>query len=71
MTNTEAAALAAALELDVDDLAICHACLSFVGPSQSGSSRDRPPVGDRPLGPRQRRPVANGLEALAASKSGV
>ena len=30
MTRAEAAALAAALELDVDDLAICHACLSFV-----------------------------------------
>ena len=30
MTNAEAAALAAALELDVDDIAICHACLSFV-----------------------------------------
>ena len=30
MTHTEAAALAAALELDVDDIGICHACLSFV-----------------------------------------
>ncbi len=30
MTDAEAAALAAALELDVDDIAICHACLSFV-----------------------------------------
>ncbi len=30
MTHAEASALAAALELDVDDLAICHACLSFV-----------------------------------------
>ena len=30
VTHAEAAALAAALELDVDDLAICHACLSFV-----------------------------------------
>ena len=30
MTHAEAAALAAELELDVDDLAICHACLSFV-----------------------------------------
>ncbi len=30
MTRAEAAALAAELELDVDDLAICHACLSFV-----------------------------------------
>jgi hypothetical protein len=30
VTNAEAAALAAALGLDVDDLAICHACLSFV-----------------------------------------
>ena len=30
MTRTEAAALAAELELDVDDIAICHACLSFV-----------------------------------------
>jgi len=30
MTRAEAVVLAAALELDVDDLAICHACLSFV-----------------------------------------
>jgi hypothetical protein len=30
VTRAEAAALAAELELDVDDLAICHACLSFV-----------------------------------------
>ena len=30
VTRAEAAALAAALELDVDDIAICHACLSFV-----------------------------------------
>jgi len=30
MTRAEAAAFAAALELDVDDIAICHACLSFV-----------------------------------------
>lgn len=30
MTYTEAAALAAALELDLDDIGICHACLSFV-----------------------------------------
>ena len=30
MTRAEAAALAAVLELDVDDIAICHACLSFV-----------------------------------------
>ena len=30
MTRAEAAALAGELELDVDDLAICHACLSFV-----------------------------------------
>jgi hypothetical protein len=30
MTHTEAAALAVALELDVDDLGICHACLSLV-----------------------------------------
>jgi hypothetical protein len=30
MTRAEAETLAAALELDVDDLAICHACLSFV-----------------------------------------
>jgi hypothetical protein len=30
MTRVEAATLADALELDVDDLAICHACLSFV-----------------------------------------
>lgn len=30
MTHTEAAALAVALELDVDDIGICHACLSFV-----------------------------------------
>ena len=30
MTHAEAEALAAELELDVDDLAICHACLSFV-----------------------------------------
>jgi hypothetical protein len=30
VTNAEAAGLAAALELDVDDIAICHACLSFV-----------------------------------------
>jgi hypothetical protein len=30
MTRAEAVALAAELELDVDDLAICHACLSFV-----------------------------------------
>jgi hypothetical protein len=30
VTYAEADALAAALELDVDDLAICHACLSFV-----------------------------------------
>jgi hypothetical protein len=30
VTRAEAVALAAALELDVDDLAICQACLSFV-----------------------------------------
>ena len=30
MTRAEAVALAGELELDVDDLAICHACLSFV-----------------------------------------
>jgi hypothetical protein len=30
VTHAEAAALAAVLELDVDDIAICHACLSFV-----------------------------------------
>ena len=30
MTLAEATELAAALELDVDDIAICHACLSFV-----------------------------------------
>jgi hypothetical protein len=30
MTHVEAKELAAALELDVDDMAICHACLSFV-----------------------------------------
>ena len=30
LTYAEADAVAAALELDVDDLAICHACLSFV-----------------------------------------
>jgi hypothetical protein len=30
MTRAEAVALAAELELDVDDIAICHACLSFV-----------------------------------------
>jgi hypothetical protein len=30
VTRAEAAALAAVLELDVDDIAICHACLSFV-----------------------------------------
>ena len=30
MSYAEAATLAAALVLDVDDIAICHACLSFV-----------------------------------------
>jgi hypothetical protein len=30
VTYTEAAALAAVLELDLDDIGICHACLSFV-----------------------------------------
>jgi hypothetical protein len=30
MTYAQANALAAALDLDVDDIAICHACLSFV-----------------------------------------
>jgi hypothetical protein len=30
MTHAEADALAAELALDVDDIAICHACLSFV-----------------------------------------
>jgi hypothetical protein len=30
VTRAEADALAGELELDVDDLAICHACLSFV-----------------------------------------
>jgi hypothetical protein len=30
VTHAEAGALAAALELDVDDIGICHACLSFV-----------------------------------------
>jgi hypothetical protein len=30
VTRAEADALAAVLELDVDDIAICHACLSFV-----------------------------------------
>jgi hypothetical protein len=30
VTRREADVLAAALELDVDDVAICHACLSFV-----------------------------------------
>jgi hypothetical protein len=40
MTRAEAAALAAALELDVDDIAICHACLSFVSLAiDSGNER--------------------------------
>jgi hypothetical protein len=30
MTYADADVLAAALDLDVDDIAICHACLSFV-----------------------------------------
>ncbi len=30
MNHAESAVLAAALELDVDDIAICHACLGFV-----------------------------------------
>jgi hypothetical protein len=30
VTHAEAADLAAELDLDVDDIAICHACLSFV-----------------------------------------
>ena len=30
MTYAQTNALAAALDLDVDDIAICHACLSFV-----------------------------------------
>jgi integrase len=30
LTYAEADALAAALDLDVDDIAVCHACLSFV-----------------------------------------
>jgi hypothetical protein len=30
VTHREAADLAAELDLDVDDIAICHACLSFV-----------------------------------------
>jgi hypothetical protein len=30
VTRADAAALAGELDLDVDDLAICHACLSFV-----------------------------------------
>jgi hypothetical protein len=30
VTHAEATELVAALELDVDDLGICHACLSFV-----------------------------------------
>ena len=33
MTRAEAAALAAVLDFDVDDIAICHACLSFVSRS--------------------------------------
>jgi hypothetical protein len=41
MTRAEAAALAAALELDVDDIAICHACLSFVSFAiDSGDDRE-------------------------------
>ncbi len=40
MTRAEAAALAAVLELDVDDIAICHACLSFVSLAiDSGNER--------------------------------
>jgi len=40
VTRAEAAALAAALELDVDDIAICHACLSFVSLAiDSGNER--------------------------------
>ena len=37
MTRDEAAAFAAELELDVDDIAICHACLSFdISPRAKG-----------------------------------
>jgi len=40
VTRAEAAALAAVLELDVDDIAICHACLSFVSLAiDSGNER--------------------------------
>jgi hypothetical protein len=41
VTHTEAAALAGELELDVDDIAICHACLSFVSFAiDSGNDRE-------------------------------
>jgi len=41
MTRAAADALAAELDLDVDDLAICHACLSFVSFAiDSGDERE-------------------------------
>src|SRR5207244_11493062 len=41
MTRAAADALAAELDLDVDDLAICHACLSFVSFAiDSGGERE-------------------------------
>ena len=40
--HAQAAALAGALELDVDDLAICHACLSFVSPAIEAVDRACP-----------------------------
>jgi hypothetical protein len=41
MTRAAADALAAELDLDVDDLAICHACLSFVSFAiDSGDDRE-------------------------------
>jgi hypothetical protein len=41
ISSSDAAELAARLELDVDDVAICHACLSFVSmPLGHGDERE-------------------------------
>jgi hypothetical protein len=41
MTVAEAAALAAELDIDVDDIGICHACLSIVTMAIDAGNRTR------------------------------
>ena len=53
MTDDE---LAARLDLDVDDIGICLACLSFVSFAiHSGDARERETSGEGGLGPRPTR----------------